>query len=130
MGINRAREHLSVAKSHLTKVQAYWEDPDTLDQAVTWAFYAYENAVVAAAEASSIPWRPTHPSKVEAAAILYERGIVPVDVGPLLARLNQARKDVAYGEPSELLDKIDAEKLVTDLEAFVHDVERYIESIE
>ena len=49
MGIDEARQHINRARRQLEKVQAASWGPDPED-AVTWAFYAYENCVVALAE--------------------------------------------------------------------------------
>lgn len=69
MSLKEARSKLVLAQGQLERVQnaAYIEDRV---EAVTWAFYAYENAVVAAAERAGIGWQKTHPSKIQAAAEL------------------------------------------------------------
>lgn len=47
VGLGEARKKLELARSQLERVQvASWSPPDPVE-AVTWAFYAYENAVVA-----------------------------------------------------------------------------------
>ena len=38
---------------------AAW-DPQDSEEAVTWAFYAYENCVAALAEATETTWKKTH----------------------------------------------------------------------
>jgi len=128
MGLNEARAKLRLAKKHLGRVQtAYW-DPKDPEGAVTWAFYAYENAVVAAAEAIGLPWKKTHPSKVEVAGLLHQRGMLSLDVGEKIALLNELRKDVEYGEPGPSLEEVDLEDLSTELEEFIEEVERLVES--
>ena len=45
MGTTDAQEALTRARKQLERVQAaVWEPPDP-EEAVTWAFYAYENAL-------------------------------------------------------------------------------------
>ena len=54
MGLRAARAALKRAQSQLERVQTAWFDPPDPVEAVTFAFYAYENAVVAVAEAKNI----------------------------------------------------------------------------
>ena len=96
--------------------------PGDHEEAVTWAFYAYENCVVAPAEALGFPWRRQHYDKVAVARRLYVNEHVRRDIGGELERLNELRKDVQYGLPGlDLLD-VDLESLAADLEAFVAEV--------
>lgn len=128
MGLAEARVKLSLAKKQLGRVRAAISDLKDPEEAVTWAFYAYENAVVAAAEAAGLPWKKTHPSKAEVAGSLHKRGMVSLDVGGRIARLNELRKDVQYGESGPSIEEIDLEALTTELERFIQEVERLVES--
>ena len=127
MKIDEAIAKLSLAKKQMEKVRnAAWE-PDP-ENAVMWAFYAYENYVVAVAELHGLRWYPNHRQKSDLARDLYSDGLVSRDVGDELEELNALRKDVAYGEPGEeLLDK-DLEDLSTELEEFIDDIETRIEA--
>ena len=67
MSIEQARASLAVAKSQLEKVQiAANADDDNQDpeNAVMWAFYAYENSVVALAEMHGRSWEKTTSSRL------------------------------------------------------------------
>lgn len=48
----------------------------------------------------------------------------------LLEVLNDARKDVQYGEAGSQLREIDLETLVSDLEQFIDEVEAMIQAFE
>ncbi len=128
MGEKEARYHLERAKKQLERVQTAICEPEDREEAVTWAFYAYENAVVAAAEKKGIKWVKTHPSKVEVAGKLNSLGILSVDVGTHIQHLNELRKDVQYGEPGEELEEMDLEDLASELENFINEVDSVISS--
>lgn len=130
MGLGEARKKLELARSQLERVQvASWSPPDPVE-AVTWAFYAYENAVVAVSEAKGIPWTKNHAEKARLAHRLVELGILQMDVEERLITLNELRKDVAYGEPGFELQQVDLEDLSSEPEDFVDEVERVIEAEE
>ena len=130
MSIRTARAALKRAQSQLERVQTAWIDPPDPVEAVTFAFYAYENAVVAVAEAKNIRWTKRHDEKADLAGRLFRDGILPVDVEDCLRQLNAARKDVAYGEPGPELEQMDLEGLATDLEQFIDEVEGIVEAAE
>ena len=123
MGRQEAQAALKRARKQLERVSIAAWPPEDCETAVTWAFYAYENCVVAAAEAQGIPWRKQHPNKVAVARQLYENGQVQRDIGDELERLNELRKDVQYGDPGLELLEVDLEDLATELETFVDEVE-------
>lgn len=83
-----AREHLADAQAAIAA--------DRVKDAVNALFYAAEAAVVALAERHQLETKRSHMLKADAANELYERGILIRDYGPLLRRLNQARKDIWY----------------------------------
>jgi uncharacterized protein YutE (UPF0331/DUF86 family) len=126
MTIKEARSKLKLAKSQLERVcaAASAEDPE---EAVTWAFYAYENAVVAVAEKEQMPWKKTHISKQDVAATLHRRHVLSRDVSDTLSDLNELRKDVAYGEVGQDLEAVDLEDLCVELEEFVNEVADLVE---
>ena len=127
---DRARTHLKKSQQQLEKAQVYSWDPDEPAECVSAAFYAYENAVVAAAEALAVPWKPSHYQKSEVAEKLFTDKKVKVDVSDLLLELNDLRKDVSYGEPGEELSNYDLEQLVTNLENFIDEVEEIITNLD
>jgi len=93
-------------------------------------FYAYENAVVAVAEAEGIPWEKIHPKKAALARTFVTRGTLKTDVSELLSKLNTLRKDVSYGDPGEELSEVDLEDLVSDLETYLEEVSLVVEASE
>jgi len=130
MGILEARAALKRAQSQLERVQTAWIDPPDPVEAVTFAFYGYENGVVAVAEAKNIRWTKSHYEKADLAARLFRDGILSVDVEDRLRQLNTVRKDVAYGEPGPELEQMDLEDLAIELEQFLDEVERIIDAAE
>ena len=81
-------------------------DPSDSASCITNSFYAYENLVVAVAEAHNIVWVKNHYRKADLAKELAEKKLVTRDLHDELLRLNDLRKDVSYGEPgSELRDE-------------------------
>ena len=119
-----AKDHLELAKKHLSRVQQAWDPPDWPDLAM-YGFYCLENAVVAAALHTGTPVQKTHPSKVAAASQLSSRHGLP-DVSNLLVQLNDARKSEAYGDV--IKPDLDPEGLVTDIEEHVTAVEALLAS--
>lgn len=129
MSLEEARSKLDLAKSHLERVRDGVMAEDRVE-AVTWAFYAYESAVVAAAEREGVSWQKNHPSKAKAAAELHQSGALSRDVSETLRELNELRKDVAYGEAGPDLETIDLEDLEAELEEFVEEITTLIEGEE
>jgi hypothetical protein len=130
VSLAKARAAIDRAQSHLHRVQSAWFDPADAETAVLFAFYAYENAIVAVAETKDIPWKKNHYDKADLASKLAADGIVTRDVGGLLRHLNAARKDVSYGEPGPELAAIDLEDLAAELEQFIDEVERLVSDAE
>ena len=128
MSIQEAQKQLDTAKKHVERVQiASFESTDEdREEGVTWAFYAYENCVVAIAEALDRSWKKIHKQKAELARKLHEEGIVSRDIKGTLEELNELRKDVQYGQPGPDLMELDLEDLASELEAFIDEVEQVI----
>jgi hypothetical protein len=63
MSLDGARKALKRAKAQRDKAAVGAWEPAEPDDAVMWAFYAYENAVVAIAERKGIPWEKNHAKK-------------------------------------------------------------------
>lgn len=127
LGAKESRSKLDLARKHLERVQVASRDPQDPEEAVTWAFYAYENAVIAAAETIGLSWEKNHYSKRHVAKELHRQGAVSRDLSSKLLELNDLRKDVAYGEPGPDLEEVDLEDLATELEGFVDEVAALIE---
>lgn len=84
-----------------------------------------ENAVVAAAAHVGVPWKATHPDKVEAARILHSQHTLP-DIVELLNELNELRKSEAYGDISPPVS-YSAEDIAIAVENYVEHVGQKIE---
>lgn len=88
MGLRQARAALRRARSQLERVQVAWLNPPDPVEAVTFAFYAYENAIVAVAETKGIRWTKNHAEKARLAGQLFSDGILSIDVEERLIQLN------------------------------------------
>jgi hypothetical protein len=129
-GLRKAQELLRVSNEQCDKAStASWEPEDPVE-CVTFAFYAYENAVVAAAEAVGKRWTKNHYEKAELAEHLVRDGKLKTNVSSQLTRLNTLRKDVSYGEPGENLSRVNLEDLVSELYSFLSEVETLVSSLE
>src|SRR5713101_7075965 len=120
--VSQARKHLDKAKEQLHKAAIHSWEPSEPADCVALVFYAYENAVVAAATVLRRNWKKHHGFKADLAAKLVAEGSLETDVSHLLERLNELRKDIAYGEPGLELAGVDLEDLVSNLESFVQEV--------
>ncbi len=125
-----AESKLALARDQLQRVQVASREPEDPEDAVVWAFYAYENAVVAAAEKAGIAWERNHPSKRQAARDLHAAAHVSMDISDELDRLNELRKDITYGEPGSDLKDEDLEDLAIGLETFIDEDAEFVESDE
>jgi len=128
--VKEAQPHLARAREQLDRAQVDSWDPADPAECVTKCFYAYENAVVAAATAMGIAWTKRHDQKAALARRMFQENTVKTDVGDRLAKLNELRKDISYGEPGEELSEVDLEGLVSDLEAFLDEVNEIVSSLE
>lgn len=116
------RDKLDLAREQLVRVQSACVEPVDWLELTIFAFYALENAVVAAADHFQVPWKPTHPSKVTVAQLLAEEHGLP-DIADLLTELNELRKSEAYGEvlaPTRL----DPEDIASAVESYIDAVEQ------
>ena len=124
--VGEAREQLAVANRQWDDAAAAaWDPPDAAD-CVSKCFYAFENAVVAAAIALDIGWEKHHGKKADLAAELFDRGEVTRDIRSLLRHLNDVRKDISYEEPGPELANIDLEELVGELEEYLGEVDAFL----
>ena len=119
-----AEIHLKRAREQLDKAQVDAWEPSDPESCASNSFYAYENAVVAAAIVVLGSWEESHADKVKLAKRLYEEKHLPADISDLLDCLNDVRKDVAYGEPGLALRALDLEGLVTELDTYLDEVEK------
>ena len=87
MSLERAAGCLARARGQLPKVQSAAVQSEPED-AVTWAFYAYENCVVVLAEMYNLIWETNHHNKARLARRLHADGQISRDVGD---ELNQGQ---------------------------------------
>jgi hypothetical protein len=130
MDLEEARDHLELAKKQWEHAATDSWPPREHASCVTNAFYAYENLLVAVAEALGQKWTKSHYKKAELAAELFKDKILTTDVSDTLLRMNDLRKDVSYGEPGYDLKDADLEDIVSDLEKFVDEVETIVTAAE
>ena len=127
MGVAEARIKIATARRQWDRVAASAWDPDP-ENAVTWAFYAYENCVVSIAELHGRRWTTNHREKAQLARDLHADGLVSRDIGDELEKLNALRKEVAYDEPGQELREMDLDGLSYELEEFIDEIKSTIES--
>ncbi|MGB8380188.1 MAG: hypothetical protein WCG47_02875 [Dermatophilaceae bacterium] len=90
-------ERLGLAREQLARVPAAWIEPVDWSDLTMYAFYALENAVVAAADQTATDWQRSHQRKAALASQLHATNALP-DVSTLLRNPNELRKAHAYGE--------------------------------
>ena len=130
MDLEEARDHLDLAKKQWERAASDSWTPKDHASCVTNAFYAYENLLVAVAEAHGKQWTKSHYKKAELASELFKAKILATDVSGTILRMNDLRKDVSYGEPGDELADADLEDIVGDLEKFINEVETVVEKLE
>ena len=128
--LKKARKHFKLASKQADGAAVHAWEPSEPAQCVGLTFYAYENGVVAAAEAACLTWKRTHPSKVEVARELFSQKKLKTNIADRLEYFNRLRKDVSYGEPGEDLTEVDLEDVVSDLYEFLAEVEEFVSSLE
>jgi hypothetical protein len=99
MSLETAREHLDVARNQRDHAATDSWEPAEPASCVTNVFYAYENLIVAMAEAHNLKWERSHYRKADLAKEMAQKKILSKDLSAEILRLNDLRKDVSYGEP-------------------------------
>ena len=128
--LKEAHAHLARARDQFDRASVdSWEPADPAE-CVTKCFYAYENALVAAATALGATWTKKHYEKAALAERLFEENRLKTDVSDQLVKLNELRKDVSYGDPGEELSEVNLEDLVSDLDLFLGEVDELMRNIE
>ena len=128
MAVNEARKHITLARRQLEWVQRAAARDHDPGNAVTWAFYAYENCVTALAEFHGRSWEKNHSKKAQLARSLHNDRLISRNVGDELEELNRLRKDVAYVGPGPELQEVDLDDLAYELEEFICEIESGIGS--
>ena len=121
--MSKARDKLTLAETHLERVQAAWDPPDWPDLSL-YGFYALEAAVEAACLHHGIAVQKAHWARVQAAATLHLQHGLP-DVTDLLRDLNETRKSVAYGDVAA--PPLNAEQVAGDIEEYINRVRALVE---
>ena len=114
-----AQAHLDLAKRHLEKVRAAWDEPTDWADLAIYGFYCLEQAVMAAAVEYGLRGRKHHRDRVQLANRLHKNKGLP-DVGKLLTDLHNAQKYASYGD-------VKAPHLVA--EDVAHQIEEYVEAV-
>jgi hypothetical protein len=114
--MSTASDKLELARRHLDRVLAAWDEPTDWDDLSLYGFYCLQAAVEAAARCVGLETSKKHRGKVDTALALHERYGLP-DVTGLLRDLNVARKAVAYGDVRA--PDFEAEDLATAIEEYV-----------
>ena len=92
-----AESALDLARGHLERVQASWDDPTDWSDLSLYGFYCVEACIVAAALYLEWDAPSSHRGKAEAAQRLSAEHDLP-DIADLLVDLNDMRKYEAYGD--------------------------------
>ena len=130
MSLEQARKHLHLASEQWERAATDAWEPSDAASCVTKVFYAYENLIVAVAEAKDQPWAKSHYKKADLAAEFSKNKILTKDLHDEMLRLNDLRKDVSYGEPGKDLNDEDLEDLVGELEKMIAEVEQIVATLE
>jgi hypothetical protein len=125
MSLEAAREHLDLASEQWERAATDAWEPSDAASCITKVFYAYENLIVAVAEARDQPWAKSHYKKADLAAEFAKNKVLSKDLHDEMLRLNDLRKDVSYGEGEDLGDE-DLEGLVGELEKMIAEVEEIV----
>ncbi|MEX0784419.1 MAG: hypothetical protein WD557_17405 [Dehalococcoidia bacterium] len=118
---------LEVARRHLQRVLAAWDEPTDWDDLSLYGFYCLEAAIMAASDFLGWDTKAQHTDKARAARRLHDERGLP-DVEDLLGEMNQARKATAYGDME--IPELHAEDVASEIEAFVEAVAHLIEARE
>ena len=109
-------DKMKLARRHLERVQAAWDDPTDWGDLSYYGLHALENAVDAVLLFLDKEVRTTHWYRVDAAKQLSsEHGLD--DVSELIRDLNEVRKREAYGDV--IAPELDAEEVATTIEEYI-----------
>jgi hypothetical protein len=120
-----AKDKMNLARHHLDRVLAAWDEPTDWDDLSLYGFYCLEAAIEAAAIHFRIKTSKKHWEKADVAAELHLKHKLP-DIGQLLRDLNDARKAAAYGDVPT--PDLDAEDVASTIEKYVEAVADCLES--
>jgi len=119
-----SKAKLQLARRHLERVRAPWDDPTDWDDLSLYGFFCLEAAIEAAALQLGMTTSKKHWEKADVATELHKKRGLP-DIDQLLRDLNDARKAAAYGDvPTPPLDP---QVVASDIEQYVDAVARLVE---
>jgi hypothetical protein len=119
-----AQTKLELARRHLKRVLAAWDDPTDWDDLSLYGFFCLEAAIESAALQFRMTTSKKHWERADVADELHQKRGLP-DIGQLLRDLNDARKSAAYGDVPA--PDLDAEDVASDIERYVDAVARLLE---
>ena len=119
--LQTAAESLDLARRHLVKVQAAWDDPTDWADLSLYGFLCLEACVVAAVLHLGRQRPSTHPRKASEARLLADAHGLP-EVEGLLIDLNARRKHEGYGDSSPPED-LDPENVATTIMEYIEAIE-------
>jgi len=128
--VHQARELLAKARAQAEQAAVDSWEPAEPAECVTKCFYAFENALTAAAIALGEGVTTRHDEKAVLAERLAKERKLKTDISDQLVTLNDLRKDVQYGSPGSELAETSLEDLLMELEAFLDEVEAVIDGVE
>ncbi len=124
MSSDDAKKQLKIAKRHLERVLAAYDESVDWDNLSIYGFYCLESAIVAAAIHVGLHIIRSHKGKVQAAIELSNSYGLP-DVSDFLWELNSARKASAYGDVD--FPDLDPEDVASKIENYVDEASKLIE---
>jgi hypothetical protein len=114
--MSKGSDKLKLARRHLDRVLAAWDEPTDWDNLSLYGFYCLEAAIDAAAQHLGLRSSKKHWEKVDIASELHQKKGLP-DVSGLLGDLNDARKAAAYGDIEA--PELNPEYIAADIEEYV-----------
>lgn len=117
--MSKGLDKLKLARRHLDRGRAAWDEPTDWDNLSLYGFYCLEATIEAAAQHLGLRTSKKHWEKADIASELHQKKGLP-DLTGLLRDLNDARKAVAYGD-------IEAPEL--DPEYIAANIEEYVEAV-
>lgn len=124
--IGKARQRLKTAREQWEQAAVNSWEPAEPAECITKCFYSFENGLTAAMLAAGKKPTTKHYEKAKIATQLFREGFLKTDVSDRLVQLNDLRKDVQYGDPGEALASVDLEDIVSELEAFLNEVDQIV----
>jgi hypothetical protein len=129
MSREEAKAALQRAEKQLRKEQDAWDGTDEcLEDVLVWAFYALENAVIAAAKVLNLHRKKkrSHKTNIRLADKLLAQRAVASDISELLEKLNAARQRATYDDPTKAAAGLDLEDVLSQIEQYIEEVKAMV----